>query len=149
MTTARWPWHEVEQLRAVHLADQAEGARLEAAEWVAGKAAAAGSVVNGAWKPSAWVLKLLKDSRRNRCQHWPAEGHVLVFVLAGVRSMQCRPCTAQALATLADSLDRGRCDVCRESAGELTPFAFHAGATAVVTGQCCSGCLPTVTGGAA
>jgi hypothetical protein len=137
---------DLDQLRQVFLADQAAAAHEEAAELFARMAGGRG--VDYSHSPSPWVLRLVRQARRNRCPHWPREdGTAVVFVAAHVGRLECRACSVRTAKALAGSLDEGRCDLCREQA-ELEVFAFHVG-TLLITGRCCAGCRATVYGEAA
>lgn len=134
---------DLDALRRVFLADQARAAQEDAARLFAEMAGARGVDYDRA--PSAWVLRLVRRSCRNRCAHWPQEGVELCFVAAHLGHLECRACSVRTGQALAGSLDGARCDVCREVA-DLELFAFHAGTTLLVTGRCCAGCRPTVYG---
>lgn len=136
---------DLDELRRIFCADQAQGAHEEAAELFAGWAGARGVDYTG--QPSAWVLRLLRRARRDRCAHWPQEGAAVVFVAAHTVRLECRVCSVRTGRALAGSLDEVRCDLCRETA-ELERFAFQVG-TLLVTGRCCAGCRPTVFGASA
>jgi hypothetical protein len=98
-------------------------------------------------RPSGWVLRLLRRTRRNRCVHWPREdAGAVVFVVAHVGQLLCRSCAGRVAGELHGSVDERRCDACREVA-ELERFMFHAGPALLVSGRCCAGCRPTVYGG--
>jgi hypothetical protein len=134
---------DLDALRRVFLNDQAAAAHEHAVALFAGMAGTRGTDYSRT--PSAWLLRLVRRARRNRCAHWPREGADLCFVAAHLGQLECRACSVRTGRALAGSLDAARCDVCRERA-ELEPFAFHAGATLLVTGRCCAGCRPTVYG---
>lgn len=134
---------DLDALRRVFLDDQAAAAHEEAAALFAGMAGARG--VDYSRSPSAWLLRLVRRARRNRCAHWPQEGVELCFVAAHLGHLECRACSVRTGQALAGSLDGARCDLCREAA-ELELFAFHAGTTLLVTGRHCGGCRPTVYG---
>ena len=135
--------HDLDELRRTFLDDQRAAAAEEAALLFTRMAGARG--VDYSRRPSGWVLRLLRRTRRNRCVHWPREdAGAVVFVAAHLGQLQCRACSVRIGKAMAGSLDEGRCDVCRELA-ELEQFAFHVG-TLLVTGRCCAGCRPTVYG---
>jgi hypothetical protein len=137
---------DLDALRAVFLGDQAAAARDHAAALFAELAGDRGTDYSRT--PSAWLLRLVRRARRNRCAHWPQEGADVCFVAAHMGRLECRGCSVRTGRALAGSLDADRCDVCRERV-ELESFAFHAGATLLVTGRHCGGCRATVYGEAA
>lgn len=140
------PVDDRDELRRVFLDDQSAAAHEHAAALFAELAGPRG--VDYSQRPSAWVLRLVRRARRNRCAHWPQEGSQLCFIAAHLGDMECRACSVRTARALAGSLDEVRCDLCRERA-ELEPFAFHAGTTLLVTGRCCAGCRAMVYGEAA
>lgn len=95
-------------------------------------------------EPSAWVVRLVKRARRNRCPHWPGEGSDLVLLPAHAEQLLCKACAGRAAKALPGSLDGPRCDVCRAVA-PLEVFGFHL-RTLLVTGRSCAGCEATVYG---
>lgn len=125
--------------------DQAEAAREDATAVFADMAGARG--VDYSQRPSGWVLRLVRQSRRHRCAHWPREGSAVVLVAAHTGRMECRRCARETSRGLVGSPDEARCDLCREAV-ELERFAFQVG-TLLLTGRCCAACRPTVYGGAA
>lgn len=137
---------DLDALRRVFLEDQAAAAREHAMTLFAEMAGPRGTDYSGA--PSGWLLRLVRRARRSRCVHRPLEGTELCFVAAHAGRLECRACSVRTARGLAGSLDEPRCDLCRE-VRLLEPFAFHAGATLLVTGRCCADCRSTVYGGPA
>jgi hypothetical protein len=136
---------DLDFLRRVFVADQADAAHEDAAALFAELAGARG--VDYTRQPSGWLLRLVKQARRHRCPHWPTEGAAVVFVAAQTGRLECRACSVRTAKVLAGSLDEGWCDLCRADV-ELERFAFRVG-TLLVTGRCCAGCRAAVYGATA